>query len=90
MYVECTVGCPVPTVAHPTINFNRQDGALYLDIGGSVNLDAHAKLYFKIDNIGNQSPPPSPTIGAQNYGVNPAYYDVIGRMYRVGLRLKLD
>lgn len=90
MYVECTTACPAPTVAHPTINFNRQDGAFYLDIGGSYNLTAYAKAYFKIDNMGNVSPPPSPQIGAQTYGVNPAYYDVIGRMYRLGLRLSLD
>jgi len=90
MYIECTTACPTPTVAHPTINFNRQDGALYLDIGGSYNLTEYAKAYFKIDNMGNVSPPPSPQIAAQTYGVNPAYYDVIGRMYRVGLRLNLD
>jgi outer membrane receptor protein involved in Fe transport len=90
MYVECTAACPAPTVAHPTINFNRQDGALYLDVGGSYNLTDYAKAYFKIDNIANESPPPSPQIGAQTYGVNPAYYDVIGRMVRLGLRLSLD
>ncbi len=90
MYVECTTACPAPTVAHPTINFNRQDGALYLDIGGSYNLTSYAKAYFKIDNVVNEAPPPSPQIGAQTYGVNPADYDVIGRMVRLGLRLSLD
>jgi iron complex outermembrane recepter protein len=90
MYIECTAACPSPTVAHPTINFNQQAGALYFDIGGSFALDKQAKAYFKIDNVANVSPPPSPAIGAQNYGVNPAYYDVIGRMYRIGVRLNFD
>jgi iron complex outermembrane receptor protein len=90
MYVACTTGCPAPTVARPTININRQDGALYFDIGGSYRLDARTQAYFKIDNVGNVSPPPSPAISAQSYGVNPAYYDVIGRMYRIGLRLNFD
>jgi len=90
MYIECTVACPAPTVAHPTINLNQQAGALYFDIGGSFAFDKKIKVYFKIDNVANLSPPPSPAIGAQNYGVNPAYYDVIGRMYRIGLRLNFD
>jgi outer membrane receptor protein involved in Fe transport len=90
MYIECTAACPAPTVAHPTINLNQQAGALYFDIGGSFALDKEAKVYFKIDNVADVSPPPSPAIGAQNYGVNPAYYDVIGRMYRIGLRLSFD
>jgi outer membrane receptor protein involved in Fe transport len=90
MYVECTTACPAPTVAHPTINLNRQAGALYFDIGGSYDLGKGMKAYFKVDNVANLSPPPSPAIGAQTYGVNPAYYDVIGRMYRIGLRLNLD
>jgi outer membrane receptor protein involved in Fe transport len=90
MYVACTTGCPLPTVAHPTINYNRQDGAVYFDIGGSYNLNEHTRAYFKIDNVANVPPPPSPTIGAQTYGVNPAYYDVIGRMYRLGLRLNFE
>jgi iron complex outermembrane receptor protein len=87
MYVECSNACPLPTLAHPTINYNRQPGALYLDIGVGYQLSSAAQFYMKIDNVANISPPPSPSISAPSYGVNPALYDVIGRMFRAGVRI---
>jgi outer membrane receptor protein involved in Fe transport len=71
---------------HPTISNNFMKGAFYLDIGGSVKIDTSSTLYFKIDNVGNVSPTPDPNNVANNIGANPALYDTIGRIYRLGFR----
>jgi outer membrane receptor protein involved in Fe transport len=55
-------------------------GAFYLDIGGTLNLTKNISTYFKVDNVLNQDPAKSP------FYANPALYDVIGRMYRAGVR----
>lgn len=85
-YVECAPGsCPVSTSQHPTIDNNHMDGALYWDVGGSYKLTSKLTAYFKIDNLFNRSPTPSPQT---NTGIdfNPALYDALGRFYRGGIR----
>jgi outer membrane receptor protein involved in Fe transport len=93
-FIQCAAGsCPVSTAQNPTIDYNRMQGAFYLDIGGSYNISDSTTAYFKIDNITNFAPVPNPT-GANgtpapnSNGINPALYDTIGRMYRIGVRLK--
>ena len=81
-YLTCNPGsCPAPTLQMPTVNYQRVPSILYLDVGGSYNWDEKTQFYFKIDNIANQEPP---NTGGSN--VNNTLYDVIGRMYRVGVR----
>ena len=41
---------------------------------------------FKVDNLINKSPVPAPQTSVF-YGANPYLYDVLGRMYRVGVRM---
>jgi iron complex outermembrane receptor protein len=78
----CAPGtCPVSTVQTPTINFNKVDAILYVDVGANWNVSDKTQLYTKIDNIANIRPP---DIGEQN--ANNRLYDVIGRMYRIGVR----
>ena len=84
-FIQCTTGCPVPTVANPTISNNHIDGAFYLDVGGSYNLTDKLTAYFKIDNIANVDPSVAATETNSN-GSNPSLYDVLGRMYRIGFR----
>ena len=86
-YVVCTTGCPASTANHPTINYNRMKGAFYLDLGGSVNLTEQVSAYFKVDNVFDHDPTPSPQTNT-GLDVNPALYDTLGRIYRVGLRAK--
>ena len=93
LWVACNPGsCPAPVDAnHPTVNSNFMPGDLYFDIGGRFNISENTQLWFKIDNITNQNP------GMGNaYNFNPAnqspslttnLYDVLGRYYRVGVRL---
>jgi outer membrane receptor protein involved in Fe transport len=86
-YIVCTTACPAPTVAHPTINYNYMPSAFYVDIGGSYYVTDKTSVYFKVDNAANAPPPPAPSNFVPTAGVNAVMYDVIGRMYRVGVRI---
>jgi iron complex outermembrane receptor protein len=78
----CAPGtCPAPTVQTPTINYNRVSSMFYLDVGLNWNYSERTQFYTKIDNIANTRPP---DIGTQDN--NQVLYDVIGRMFRVGMR----
>ena len=80
-YVECAPGsCPASTNNRPTIERNFVPGAFYMDIGGTYNVTDKATAYVKVDNLFDRDPAASP------YFVNPALYDVMGRIYRVGVR----
>jgi outer membrane receptor protein involved in Fe transport len=78
----CAPGtCPVPTTQTPTINFNKVDSILYFDVGANWNVSDKTQLYAKVDNAANTRPPDT---GGQN--ANNTLYDLVGRMYRVGVR----
>lgn len=84
--IVCAPGtCRTLTTAQlvqtPTINFNNVDAIMYLDVGVNWNVSDKTRLYSKIDNITNIRPPDT---GGQN--ANNTLYDVIGRMYSVGVR----
>ena len=80
-YVECAPGtCPESTPTRPTINDNHIDGAFYLDIGASYEVMQGATAYFKVDNVLDEEP------ARVNTFINPQLYDVLGRVYRLGLR----
>ena len=89
-YIECTTGCPLPTADHPTVNNNHIRGQFLLDLGGTFNMNENWQLYGKVDNLTNVDPV---TIWSNapntDSTVNPGLYDVIGRMYRLGVRLKM-
>jgi outer membrane receptor protein involved in Fe transport len=89
-YVVCSAGtCPIrdATTANnfPTIDYNHMKGALYWDIGGSYKLTSKLTAYFKIDNLFNRDPTPSPQTNT-GLDANPALYDLLGRFYRAGIR----
>jgi len=78
----CAPGtCPASTTQTPTINFNKVDSILYLDVGVNWNASDKTQIYANVQNAANTRPPDT---GAQN--ANNTLYDVIGRMYRVGVR----
>jgi outer membrane receptor protein involved in Fe transport len=80
--IVCNPGsCPVPTVTNPTINFDKVDAMFYLDLGLNWNYSERTQYYVKVDNLTNIRPP---DIGSQDN--NQVIYDVIGRMFRVGVR----
>jgi len=83
-YIECQPGsCPVSTVNRPTIDNNHVDGAFYLDVGGSYKLFPGTTAYFKVDNVLDEDP------ARVTIFSNPALYDALGRVYRLGLRFDL-
>lgn len=74
------------------ISDNTIKGATYFDFGGSYRITGDrtrfVEAYFKMDNAFDKDPP----VAAQNVSsalqANPVLYDVIGRSYRVGVRLR--
>ncbi len=88
MFIECQTGCPAPTVNRPTINDNSMPGALYVDIGGSFKFGEKASIYFKVDNLFNKDPAPDFKAIPNNFGANPLLYDLFGRTFRLGARLR--
>jgi outer membrane receptor protein involved in Fe transport len=92
-YIECTTGCPASTTQYRTINDNHIGGATYLDASLSVKfagLGGDGKLTFVVNNLLNKDPV---LVGNGPDGNNvPAYaqtnrglYDVVGRVFRMGL-----
>ncbi|WP_406701403.1 TonB-dependent receptor plug domain-containing protein [Sphingomonas caeni] len=86
-YVVCSSGCPASTGNHPTVDYNHMDGALYVDVGGSVNIGENITTFFKVDNLLDHDPDASPQTNT-GLDVNPALYDTLGRTYRVGVRVR--
>jgi len=86
-YVVCQTGCPVSTGNNPTIDFNRMKGSFYFDVGGSYNFAEQASVYFKVDNVFDRDPEPSPQTNT-GLDVNPSLYDTLGRTFRAGVRFK--
>jgi len=84
-YIECQTNCPVATGLHPTIDNNHMKGALYFDLGGTYKISDSMMAYFKIDNVADKNAPAAPQTNV-GYDINPALYDVLGRMYRGGIR----
>ena len=86
-YVVCTSNCPASTGNHPTINRNRMEGAFYVDIGGTAKITGNVSTFFKVDNLFDHDPAPSPQTNT-GLDVNPALYDTLGRTYRLGVRAR--
>jgi iron complex outermembrane receptor protein len=86
-YVVCNTGCPASTANHPTIDYNRMKGAFYFDVGGSVKVTKEVGAFFKVDNVFDHDPAPSPQTNT-GLDVNPALYDTLGRIYRIGIRAR--
>jgi iron complex outermembrane recepter protein len=82
-YIECKPGsCPASTAARPTIDNKFMPGAFYVDIGGTVNITDQVTAYAKVDNLFDRDPAPA------LFFSNPALYDQIGRIFRVGARFR--
>ncbi len=90
-WVACTPGsCPAPVDSnHPTVNSNSMPGEFYLDIGGHYDMTPMTSLWFKIDNVANQSPDNAYAYAPDNQGAptQPTTYDVLGRFYHIGIRI---
>jgi len=94
-FIECQTDCPASTVEHRTINDNHIDGAIYLDLNANYSFGVggvKAQAFLSIRNLLDTDPV---LVGNGPTGNNmPAYpqtnrnlYDVLGRVYRTGLRV---
>jgi iron complex outermembrane recepter protein len=92
--IQCTSGCPASTPNYPTLNDNHIAGATYLDVGATYRLGGsdQAEVFFNIRNLMNRDPAafsPFSSVGYVFEAANPALYDVLGRVFRAGVRFKL-
>ena len=88
-YIQCTAGCPTSTANNMTINNNYLPGAIYFDANVSYNVNEQVQMYLAVDNLFDRDPvqvPYGTSVGGANLSVNPALYDTLGRMYRIGVR----
>jgi iron complex outermembrane receptor protein len=95
-FIECTSGCPTSTTNNPTININHYDAAHYFDAAVNYKFTlsgSAAEVFFNVRNLLNTD---GGIIPAGPGGVPDAVnstsanlYDTMGRVYRVGLRVRM-
>ena len=95
-FIECNSGCPVSSADYTTINDNSLPGAVYLDASVAYQLNWNAsnvETFFSITNLTNKDPAMVPLgpagISYAQTPTNPGLYDILGRVYRVGVRMKM-
>lgn len=95
-FIECTSGCPASSTDYPTINDNSLPGAFYLDASVSYKMNwgsSDVETFFSVTNLTNKDPAMVPLgpagISYAQAPVNAALYDILGRVYRVGVRMKM-
>lgn len=96
-FIVCDTNCPVSTVANRTVNQNKIAGAFYLDFNMNYSFkfdSAKGQVFLSVRNVLNTDPV---LVGNGPTGNNtPAYpqtnralYDVLGRVFRLGVRFSL-
>ena len=84
------------TGAANTIANNNVGDMFYFGLGGSYSMPVmgvKSQLFFSIDNLFNRDPAfvPSQAAGGTNESsTNTTFYDPIGRLLKVGLRISAD
>ena len=88
--IECGSSCPVSTNQFPTYEDNSIGGATYFDLNATVKFDAfggkNGEFFVNVTNVFDADPILLPETGL---AANSTYSDLLGRAYRVGMRLKL-
>jgi iron complex outermembrane recepter protein len=92
-FVECTSGCPASTAAHPTVNYNRMPGRVYLDLAFSYDFTLgdrrKATAFFNVRNLANKDPGLTAQGNFFGNGANAAVlYEVEGTVFRAGVRFR--
>jgi iron complex outermembrane receptor protein len=93
----CASGCPVYSLATPSANRNDIAGEAWMDLTVSYDFDvsgSDSSLFLNVKNVFNSDPvlvasgPDGNNIPAYPQ-TNRGLYDYLGRVYRIGWRLKL-
>jgi len=90
--IECTSGCPAPTVNHSTYNDNTAPSEIYTDLDFAYDITAisntRATAFFNIRNLTNIDPFINGGSNAFANGTTGGQYDIQGRVYRIGVRFE--
>ena len=88
--VECQSACPVSTAQFPTYEDNSIGGATYVDLNMTFKFDAmgngDGEFFVNVTNLFGSDPILLPETGL---AANSTYSDLLGRAFRVGVRLKM-
>ena len=93
--IECQTDCPInrpaaEIVQFPTYERNRVSGAFYVDLNFTSKFNAldrgDGEFFVNITNLFDSNPILLPETGL---AANSTYSDLLGRAFRVGMRLKL-
>lgn len=74
------------------IDNNTIKGVTYFDLGGTYRITGDrqhfVEAYFKVDNLFDRAPAVAALNVSSALQTNPTLYDVVGRSYRIGVRLR--
>jgi hypothetical protein len=93
--IECTTSCPTGrpdaiNTQFPTYEVNHVHGAFYMDLNVTTRFDAMGRgdgeFFINVTNLLDADPILLPETGL---AANSTYSDLLGRTFRVGVRLRL-
>ena len=91
-WITCTTGCPASTANNVTTDYNHIPSAWYLDLNTSYAVTDNVDAFLNVKNVFNSDPPVyyvGPGGNAWQRPAAPLYnYDLLGRVYRVGIRFR--
>jgi iron complex outermembrane recepter protein len=93
--IVCSTDCPISNATNRTVDNNSISGAIYLDasIGYKFGSDVVSEVYFNVKNLTNRDPSivaPGPGgFAYESPAANATLYDTLGRVYRLGFRVKM-
>ncbi|WP_120716423.1 TonB-dependent receptor plug domain-containing protein [Tsuneonella amylolytica] len=86
---ECTSSCPASTALARTTDNNSIDGVFYVDLNATAKIaetmGGDAEVFFHVTNLFDADPIILPETGL---AANSTYSDLLGRTFRVGVRLE--
>jgi len=87
--IECQTGCPISTPQFPTYEKNSVDGLFYVDLNLTARAAdtrmGEAEVFVNVTNLFDADPMLLPETGL---AANSTYSDLLGRAFRVGLRIR--
>ncbi len=87
--IECETTCPTSTPQRPTYDSNRISGVFYADLNFTAKFDVTGRgdgqFFVNVTNLFDKDPILLPEGGLS---ANSTYSDLLGRAYRVGVRLR--
>ena len=87
--IECQTNCPLSTTQAPTYEDNNVSGTFYVDLNVTSKFDAMGRgdgeVFVNVTNLFDADPIILPETGL---AANSTYSDLLGRAFRVGVRLR--